>query len=166
MRLWMSYISEAHCTCFCTLVKGHFYRETELPTLPPTLTPSHRLCYWETSEVWMCCVFLTAQWETQSLFCVFLLSSLDMQSSPHNQFTFRPLPPPPPPPHACTCARKPPPAADSLQRRSMTTRSQPSPAAFQLPQPVPRIRFICITAGSWTSNIPLETRYLSYDWSH
>lgn len=165
MRLWMSYISEAHCTCFCTLVKWHFYRETELPTLPPTPTPSHGLCYWEILRSLMCCVFLTAQWETQSLFCVFLLSSLDMQSSPHNQFTFRPLPPPPPPPHACTCARKPPPAADSLQRRSMTTRSQPSPAA---PAPPTSTQDSVHLHNSWVlnSNIPLETRYLSYDWSH
>lgn len=84
-----------------------------------------------------------------------------MQSSPHNQFTFRPLPPPPPPPHACTCARKPPPTVDSLQRRSMTTRSQPSPAA---PAPPTSTQDSVHLHNSWVlnSNIPLETRYLSY----
>uniref|UniRef100_M3XQI2 Teneurin N-terminal domain-containing protein n=1 Tax=Mustela putorius furo TaxID=9669 RepID=M3XQI2_MUSPF len=88
-------------------------------------------------------------------------STQDMQSSPHNQFTFRPLPPPPPPPHACTCARKPPPAADSLQRRSMTTRSQPSPAA---PPPPTSTQDSVHLHNSWVlnSNIPLETRYFSY----
>uniref|UniRef100_A0A803T967 Teneurin-1 n=1 Tax=Anolis carolinensis TaxID=28377 RepID=A0A803T967_ANOCA len=54
---------------------------------------------------------------------------LDIPGSPRNQFTFRPLPPPPPPPHACTCSRKPLSTTDSLQGRSLTTRSQPSPAA-------------------------------------
>lgn len=112
-----------------------------------------------------CCVFLTAKWESKSLFCVFLFFSSDMQSSPHNQFTFRPLPPPPPPPHACTCARKPPPAADSLQRRSMTTRSQPSPAA---PAPPTGTQDSVHLHNSWVlnSNIPLETRYLSCSGSH
>lgn len=82
----------------------------------------------------------------------------DMPGSPHNQFTFRPLPPPPPPPHACTCARKPPPTADSLQRRSMTTRSQPSPAA---PTPPTSTQDSVHLHNSWVlnSNIPLETRY-------
>lgn len=81
-----------------------------------------------------------------------------MPGSPHNQFTFRPLPPPPPPPHACTCARKPPPTADSLQRRSMTTRSQPSPAA---PTPPTSTQDSVHLHNSWVlnSNIPLETRY-------
>lgn len=93
--------------------------------------------------------------------CGFLLLFLvvsDMPGSPHNQFTFRPLPPPPPPPHACTCARKPPPAADSLQRRSMTTRSQPSPAA---PTPPTSTQDSVHLHNSWVlnSNIPLETRY-------
>nr|AAF04723.1 tenascin-M1 [Homo sapiens] len=85
-------------------------------------------------------------------------STQDVQSSPHNQFTFRPLPPPPPPPHACTCARKPPPAADSLQRRSMTTRSQPSPAA---PAPPTSTQDSVHLHNSWVlnSNIPLETRH-------
>ncbi|XP_054401019.1 teneurin-1 isoform X3 [Pongo abelii] len=85
----------------------------------------------------------------------------DMQSSPHNQFTFRPLPPPPPPPHACTCARKPPPAADSLQRRSMTTRSQPSPAA---PAPPTSTQDSVHLHNSWVlnSNIPLETRHFLF----
>ncbi|XP_004646133.1 teneurin-1 isoform X3 [Octodon degus] len=85
----------------------------------------------------------------------------DMQSSPHNQFTFRPLPPPPPPPHACTCARKPPPTADSLQRRSMTTRSQPSPAA---PAPPTSTQDSVHLHNSWVlnSNIPLETRHFLF----
>ncbi|KAM7045529.1 teneurin-1 [Molossus nigricans] len=84
-----------------------------------------------------------------------------MQSSPHNQFTFRPLPPPPPPPHACTCARKPPPAADSLQRRSMTTRSQPSPA---VPVPPTSTQDSIHLHNSWVlnSNIPLETRHFLF----
>ncbi|XP_044247547.1 teneurin-1 isoform X2 [Ursus arctos] len=88
-------------------------------------------------------------------------STQDMQSSPHNQFTFRPLPPPPPPPHACTCARKPPPAADSLQRRSMTTRSQPSPAA---PAPPTSTQDSVHLHNSWVlnSNIPLETRHFLF----
>ncbi|XP_036127133.1 teneurin-1 isoform X3 [Molossus molossus] len=85
----------------------------------------------------------------------------DMQSSPHNQFTFRPLPPPPPPPHACTCARKPPPAADSLQRRSMTTRSQPSPV---VPVPPTSTQDSIHLHNSWVlnSNIPLETRHFLF----
>ncbi|GAB1302742.1 Teneurin-1 [Apodemus speciosus] len=85
----------------------------------------------------------------------------DMQSSPHNQFTFRPLPPPPPPPHACTCARKPPPTVDSLQRRSMTTRSQPSPAA---PAPPTSTQDSVHLHNSWVlnSNIPLETRHFLF----
>ncbi|XP_062939014.1 teneurin-1 isoform X3 [Cynocephalus volans] len=88
-------------------------------------------------------------------------STQDVQSSPHNQFTFRPLPPPPPPPHACTCARKPPPAADSLQRRSMTTRSQPSPAA---PAPPTSTQDSIHLHNSWVlnSNIPLETRHFLF----
>nr|XP_058906023.1 teneurin-1 isoform X3 [Kogia breviceps] len=88
-------------------------------------------------------------------------STQDMQSSSHNQFTFRPLPPPPPPPHACTCARKPPPAADSLQRRSMTTRSQPSPAA---PAPPTSTQDSVHLHNSWVlnSNIPLETRHFLF----
>uniref|UniRef100_A0A669QD32 Teneurin transmembrane protein 1 n=1 Tax=Phasianus colchicus TaxID=9054 RepID=A0A669QD32_PHACC len=85
----------------------------------------------------------------------------DMPGSPHNQFTFRPLPPPPPPPHACTCTRKPPPAADSLQRRSMTTRSQPSPAA---PTPPTSTQDSVHLHNSWVlnSNIPLETRHFLF----
>uniref|UniRef100_A0A8C0QTX3 Teneurin-1 n=1 Tax=Canis lupus dingo TaxID=286419 RepID=A0A8C0QTX3_CANLU len=85
----------------------------------------------------------------------------DMPSSPHNQFTFRPLPPPPPPPHACTCARKPAPAADSLQRRSMTTRSQPSPTA---PAPPTSTQDSVHLHNSWVlnSNIPLETRHFLF----
>ncbi|XP_061035110.1 teneurin-1 isoform X2 [Eubalaena glacialis] len=88
-------------------------------------------------------------------------STQDMQSSSHNQFTFRPLPPPPPPPHACTCARKPPTAADSLQRRSMTTRSQPSPAA---PAPPTSTQDSVHLHNSWVlnSNIPLETRHFLF----
>ncbi|KAM6144218.1 teneurin-1 isoform 2-T2 [Erethizon dorsatum] len=88
-------------------------------------------------------------------------STQDMQSSPHNQFTFRPLPPPPPPPHACTCARKPPLAADSLQRRSMTTRSQPSPA---VPAPPTSTQDSVHLHNSWVlnSNIPLETRHFLF----
>uniref|UniRef100_A0A8C2M4H7 Teneurin-1 n=1 Tax=Cricetulus griseus TaxID=10029 RepID=A0A8C2M4H7_CRIGR len=88
-------------------------------------------------------------------------STQDMQSSPHNQFTFRPLPPPPPPPHACTCARKPPPTVDSLQRRSMTTRSQPSPAA---PAPPTSTQDSVHLHNSWVlnSNIPLETRHFLF----
>ncbi|XP_032928652.1 teneurin-1 isoform X1 [Catharus ustulatus] len=85
----------------------------------------------------------------------------DMPGSPHNQFTFRPLPPPPPPPHACTCSRKPPPSADSLQRRSMTTRSQPSPAA---PTPPTSTQDSVHLHNSWVlnSNIPLETRHFLF----
>ncbi|XP_066213133.1 teneurin-1 isoform X1 [Saccopteryx leptura] len=88
-------------------------------------------------------------------------STQEMQSSPHNQFTFRPLPPPPPPPHACTCARKPPTAADSLQRRSMTTRSQPSPAT---PAPPTSTQDSVHLHNSWVlnSNIPLETRHFLF----
>ncbi|XP_040855631.1 teneurin-1 isoform X3 [Ochotona curzoniae] len=88
-------------------------------------------------------------------------SAQDMPSNPHNQFTFRPLPPPPPPPHACTCARKPTPAADSLQRRSMTTRSQPSPAA---PAPPTSTQDSVHLHNSWVlnSNIPLETRHFLF----
>ncbi|XP_012873541.1 PREDICTED: teneurin-1 isoform X2 [Dipodomys ordii] len=88
-------------------------------------------------------------------------STQEVQNSPHNQFTFRPLPPPPPPPHACTCARKPPPTADSLQRRSMTTRSQPSPAA---PAPPTSTQDSVHLHNSWVlnSNIPLETRHFLF----
>ncbi|XP_053129531.1 teneurin-1 isoform X11 [Hemicordylus capensis] len=81
----------------------------------------------------------------------------EMPGSPRNQFTFRPLPPPPPPPHACTCSRKPLSTADSLQGRSMTTRSQPSPAA---PPPPTSTQDAVHLHNSWVlnSNIPLETR--------
>ncbi|XP_048370698.1 teneurin-1 [Sphaerodactylus townsendi] len=81
----------------------------------------------------------------------------EMPGSPRNQFTFRPLPPPPPPPHACTCSRKPTSSADSLQGRSMTTRSQPSPAA---PPPPSSTQDSVHLHNSWVlnSNIPLETR--------
>lgn len=122
-----------------------------------TFLPPHRWGVWNPSD----CVMLFPKQESKSLFAVFLLSILDMQSSPHNQFTFRPLPPPPPPPHACTCARKPPPTVDSLQRRSMTTRSQPSPAA---PAPPTSTQDSVHLHNSWVlnSNIPLETRYLNY----
>uniref|UniRef100_A0A674JCB1 Teneurin-1 n=1 Tax=Terrapene triunguis TaxID=2587831 RepID=A0A674JCB1_9SAUR len=82
-------------------------------------------------------------------------------SYPRNQFTFRPLPPPPPPPHACTCSRKPPPTADSLQKRSMTTRSQPSPAAQTPPTSTQDSVHL---HNSWVlnSNIPLETRHFLF----
>lgn len=155
----MSYISEAHCTCFCMLSDIFTERlNYNSPAHPHPIPRIMLLGNPQKSDV-LCfpdCLV------SQSLFCVFLLSSLDMQSSPHNQFTFRPLPPPPPPPHACTCARKPPPAADSLQRRSMTTRSQPSPAA---PAPPTSTQDSVHLHNSWVlnSNIPLETRYLSYD---
>uniref|UniRef100_A0A8C0HBH9 Teneurin-1 n=1 Tax=Chelonoidis abingdonii TaxID=106734 RepID=A0A8C0HBH9_CHEAB len=80
---------------------------------------------------------------------------------PRNQFTFRPLPPPPPPPHACTCSRKPPPTADSLQKRSMTTRSQPSPATQTPPTSTQDSVHL---HNSWVlnSNIPLETRHFLF----
>ncbi|NXK66126.1 TEN1 protein, partial [Sylvietta virens] len=82
----------------------------------------------------------------------------DMPGSPHNQFTFRPLPPPPPPPHACTCARKGAPSGESLQRRSLTARSQAAPAAPHGPQDAGRLH------SSWVlnSNIPLETRHFLF----
>ncbi|XP_065412709.1 teneurin-1 isoform X5 [Chrysemys picta bellii] len=85
----------------------------------------------------------------------------DIPGSPRNQFTFRPLPPPPPPPHACTCSRKPPPTADSLQKRSMTTRSQPSPAAQTPPTSTQDSVHL---HNSWVlnSNIPLETRHFLF----
>ncbi|XP_060126147.1 teneurin-1 isoform X1 [Zootoca vivipara] len=81
----------------------------------------------------------------------------EMPGSPRNQFTFRPLPPPPPPPHTCTCSRKPLSTADSFQGRSMTTRSQPSPAA---PPPPTSTQDAVHLHNSWVlnSNIPLETR--------
>ncbi|XP_039204684.1 teneurin-1 isoform X2 [Crotalus tigris] len=84
----------------------------------------------------------------------------EMPGSPRNQFTFRPLPPPPPPPHACTCSRKPPSAANSLQARSLTTRSQPNPAA---PSP-PNTQDSVHLHNSWVlnSNIPLETRHFLF----
>ncbi|KAJ7310231.1 hypothetical protein JRQ81_007128 [Phrynocephalus forsythii] len=85
----------------------------------------------------------------------------EMPGSPRNQFTFRPLPPPPPPPHACTCARKPLSTADSLQGRSMTTRSQPGPAA---PLPPTSTQDSVHLHNSWVlnSNIPLETRHFLF----
>ncbi|XP_044885936.1 teneurin-1 isoform X7 [Mauremys mutica] len=85
----------------------------------------------------------------------------DIPGSPRNQFTFRPLPPPPPPPHACTCSRKPPPTADSLQKRSMTTRSQPSPATQTPPTSTQDSVHL---HNSWVlnSNIPLETRHFLF----
>uniref|UniRef100_A0ABM5EWL4 Teneurin-1 isoform X2 n=1 Tax=Pogona vitticeps TaxID=103695 RepID=A0ABM5EWL4_9SAUR len=81
----------------------------------------------------------------------------EMPGSPRNQFTFRPLPPPPPPPHACTCTRKPLSTTDSLQGRSMTSRSQPSPGA---PLPPTSTQDSVHLHNSWVlnSNIPLETR--------
>lgn len=106
---------------------------------------------------WSCSLDLFEVITLCGFLCLFFVVS-DMPGSPHNQFTFRPLPPPPPPPHACTCARKPPPTADSLQRRSMTTRSQPSPAA---PTPPTSTQDSVHLHNSWVlnSNIPLETRY-------
>uniref|UniRef100_A0A452HA49 Teneurin-1 n=1 Tax=Gopherus agassizii TaxID=38772 RepID=A0A452HA49_9SAUR len=85
----------------------------------------------------------------------------DIPGSPRNQFTFRPLPPPPPPPHACTCSRKPPPTTDSLQKRSMTTRSQPSPATQTPPTSTQDSVHL---HNSWVlnSNIPLETRHFLF----
>ncbi|KAM6427153.1 teneurin-1 isoform 3-T4 [Liasis olivaceus] len=84
----------------------------------------------------------------------------EMPGSSRNQFTFRPLPPPPPPPHACTCSRKPLSAANSLQARSLTTRSQPNPAA---PSP-PNTQDSVHLHNSWVlnSNIPLETRHFLF----
>ncbi|XP_058052591.1 teneurin-1 [Ahaetulla prasina] len=84
----------------------------------------------------------------------------EMPGSPRSQFTFRPLPPPPPPPHACTCSRKPPSTANSLQARSLTTRSQPNPAA---PSP-PNTQDSVHLHNSWVlnSNIPLETRHFLF----
>lgn len=110
-----------------------------------------------TSTSCSCCLDLSKIVTLCGFLCLLLVVS-DMPGSPHNQFTFRPLPPPPPPPHACTCARKPPPTADSLQRRSMTTRSQPSPAA---PTPPTSTQDSVHLHNSWVlnSNIPLETRY-------
>ncbi|XP_032993109.1 teneurin-1 isoform X9 [Lacerta agilis] len=85
----------------------------------------------------------------------------EMPGSPRNQFTFRPLPPPPPPPHTCTCSRKPLSTADSFQGRSMTTRSQPSPAA---PPPPTSTQDAVHLHNSWVlnSNIPLETRHFLF----
>uniref|UniRef100_A0A8C4YE55 Teneurin-1 n=1 Tax=Gopherus evgoodei TaxID=1825980 RepID=A0A8C4YE55_9SAUR len=80
---------------------------------------------------------------------------------PRNQFTFRPLPPPPPPPHACTCSRKPPPTTDSLQKRSMTTRSQPSPAT-QTPPTSTQDSIHLHNSWVLNSNIPLETRHFLF----
>ncbi|XP_030431051.1 teneurin-1 isoform X5 [Gopherus evgoodei] len=85
----------------------------------------------------------------------------DIPGSPRNQFTFRPLPPPPPPPHACTCSRKPPPTTDSLQKRSMTTRSQPSPAT-QTPPTSTQDSIHLHNSWVLNSNIPLETRHFLF----
>ncbi|XP_030066133.1 teneurin-1 [Microcaecilia unicolor] len=84
----------------------------------------------------------------------------DIPGSPHNQFTFRPLPPPPPPPHACTCSRQPSLKADTLQRSS-TTHSQASPAA---PVPPTSSQDSMHLHNSWVlnSNIPLETRHFLF----
>ncbi|NXX27520.1 TEN1 protein, partial [Nicator chloris] len=78
--------------------------------------------------------------------------------SPHKQFTFRPLPPPPPPPHACTCGRQAAGGGDSLQRRCLTTRSQPGPAG-----PAGTHKTVPLH-NSWVlnSNIPLETRHFLF----
>ncbi|XP_040179861.1 teneurin-1 isoform X2 [Rana temporaria] len=81
--------------------------------------------------------------------------------SPRNQFTFRPLPPPPPPPHACTCSRQTSQTLDTLQRSSMTSRSQPSPAVSNPPTSTQDSVHL---HNSWVlnSNIPLETRHFLF----
>uniref|UniRef100_A0A6I8RDM9 Teneurin-1 n=1 Tax=Xenopus tropicalis TaxID=8364 RepID=A0A6I8RDM9_XENTR len=82
-------------------------------------------------------------------------------ASPRNQFTFRPLPPPPPPPHACTCSRQTSQTLDTLQRSSMTSCSQPSPAASNPPGVTQDSVHL---HNSWVlnSNIPLETRHFLF----
>uniref|UniRef100_A0A6I8SWH5 Teneurin-1 n=1 Tax=Xenopus tropicalis TaxID=8364 RepID=A0A6I8SWH5_XENTR len=88
-------------------------------------------------------------------------SNSNQYSSPRNQFTFRPLPPPPPPPHACTCSRQTSQTLDTLQRSSMTSCSQPSPAASNPPGVTQDSVHL---HNSWVlnSNIPLETRHFLF----
>ncbi|KAM5146383.1 teneurin-1 isoform 2-T2 [Mantella aurantiaca] len=85
----------------------------------------------------------------------------EIPGSPRNQFTFRPLPPPPPPPHACTCSRQTSQTLDTLQRSSMTSRSQPSPAVSNPPTSTQDSVHL---HNSWVlnSNIPLETRHFLF----
>ncbi|XP_077334858.1 teneurin-1 isoform X5 [Lithobates pipiens] len=88
-------------------------------------------------------------------------STQEIPGSPRNQFTFRPLPPPPPPPHACTCSRQTSQTLDTLQRSSMTSRSQPSPAVSNPPTSTQDSVHL---HNSWVlnSNIPLETRHFLF----
>ncbi|KAG8448011.1 hypothetical protein GDO86_015204 [Hymenochirus boettgeri] len=82
-------------------------------------------------------------------------------ASPRNQFTFRPLPPPPPPPQTCTCSRQTSQTLDTLQRSSMTSCSQPSPAVSNPPTGTQESVHL---HNSWVlnSNIPLETRHFLF----
>ncbi|XP_005995616.1 teneurin-1 [Latimeria chalumnae] len=86
----------------------------------------------------------------------------EIPGSPCNQFTFRPLPPPPPPPHTCTCSRQPTQTADSLQRNTMTSRSQPSPAPTDPPASTQQDSIHLHNSWVLNSNIPLETRHFLF----
>uniref|UniRef100_A0A672V9V8 Teneurin-1 n=1 Tax=Strigops habroptila TaxID=2489341 RepID=A0A672V9V8_STRHB len=166
LRMWMRGMKSEHSSCLSSRANsalsltdtdherksdgenGSWVNNKPAALISITSTPCS--CSLDLSKIITLCGFL----------CLLLVVS-DMPGSPHNQFTFRPLPPPPPPPHACTCARKPPPTADSLQRRSMTTRSQPSPAA---PTPPTSTQDSVHLHNSWVlnSNIPLETRHFLF----
>ncbi|XP_043910272.1 teneurin-1 isoform X2 [Protopterus annectens] len=86
----------------------------------------------------------------------------EMTTSPQNQFTFRPLPPPPPPPHACTCSRQNTKSADSLQRNTMTVRSQCSQAPVDSSSNTQQDSVHLQNSWVLNSNIPLETRHFLF----
>uniref|UniRef100_A0A803T1R3 Teneurin transmembrane protein 1 n=1 Tax=Anolis carolinensis TaxID=28377 RepID=A0A803T1R3_ANOCA len=152
LRMWMSGMKSEHSSCLSSRANS---------ALSLTDTDHERKQTLASSAV-------ASNNNQNSLLCFIspfpspcLPMDLDIPGSPRNQFTFRPLPPPPPPPHACTCSRKPLSTTDSLQGRSLTTRSQPSPAA---PPPPSSTQDSVHLHNSWVlnSNIPLETRHFLF----
>ncbi|XP_053555097.1 teneurin-1 isoform X2 [Bombina bombina] len=143
LRMWMREMKSEHSSCLSSRANS---------ALSLTDTDHERKSEGENGFVGrsVCC-------NVKSQAC----SCQDMPGSPRNQFTFRPLPPPPPPPHACTCSRQPSQTLDTLQRSSMTSRSQPSPAASNPPTSTQDSIHL---HNSWVlnSNIPLETRHFLF----
>lgn len=155
LRMWMREIKSEHSSCVSSRANSALSltdtdHERKSDGENAHWWPSRSQC---SSKKWP---VSQQQWMEQSIY-----KEKDIPASPHNQFTFRPLPPPPPPPHACTCSRQPSQKLDTLQRRSMTTRSQPSPAASNPPTSTHDSVHL---HNSWVlnSNIPLETRHFLF----
>ncbi|XP_051791182.1 LOW QUALITY PROTEIN: teneurin-1 [Erpetoichthys calabaricus] len=86
----------------------------------------------------------------------------DLTNSPVGQFTFRPLPPPPPPPHGCTCSRSAAQTLESMQRNTLPSRSQASPATVETPASGQQDSMQLHNSWVLNSNIPLETRHFLF----